>query len=75
MTQECRDRLAREIKAVLTADVTTVLRELPRPHTPAQVWDAVQASAATLGVGFQVQVERDVSRPDQFKVTVFVLEG
>ena len=69
------EELAREIRAVLTADVKTTLQNVPQPHTAAQISDAVAASAATLGASFQVHIRRDLDRPQRFNVTVLILAG
>jgi hypothetical protein len=74
MAQDCREDLAREMRAVIVADVSLALRDVPKPHSAAQIWDAVRASAETLGATFQVQVERDLSRPEHFNVTLILFE-
>ena len=74
MAQDCREDLAREMRALIVADVSLSLRDVPKPHTAAQIWDAVRASAETLGATFQVQVERDLRRPEHFNVTLVLFE-
>jgi hypothetical protein len=66
------EKLARELKAVLTADVTTALQDLPGFPTAEQVLEAVRASAETLDATFHVRVEQDLQRHNRFNVTVVV---
>jgi hypothetical protein len=62
------------MRAVITADVSLALRNVPKPHTAAQIWDAVRASAETLGATFHVHIERDLRRPEHFNVTLVMFE-
>ena len=64
--------LARELRAVLTADVRTALGELAGPPTAEQVLEAVRASAETLDATFHVRVEQNVQRRNRFNVTVVI---
>jgi hypothetical protein len=66
------ERLARELKAVLTAHVRTALQDLPGFPTAEQVLEAVRASAETLNATFHVRVEQDLHRHNRFYVAVVV---
>jgi hypothetical protein len=59
MISDSKDLLASEIAAVLTADVQAALAQLPVPHTPAQMLQAVRDSAASIAHNFQVSLVRD----------------
>jgi hypothetical protein len=66
------EKLTRELRAVMTADVRTALGELAGPPTAEQVLEAMRASAETLEATFHVRVEQDVQRLSRCNVTVVI---